>query len=507
MNKNALNQMIARVVIGNKIVSRDIVQSCAPQVTADRDLGQVLVARGYLTQQQYSQIHAYIAKNQAGGATGARAPAPSSTAQGADPPTRPVEPRSPKPSSSADSLEQRTIGFKKLKTRMTRRVETELPDSFRDTRKPIKIETTASPGKSDRMDEILVHARTVKASDVHLSPFNPLILRQFGRLTPVSQDLFSDEDIQKVVIPILTQAQLEELQKTGDLETAYAIPGYGRYRITVSEQRFGWDFTARVIDRDVRSFEASMLPESCKSLIHWAQGLVLVTGPLGCGKTSTLSTLVELVNQDRDEHIITIENPIEVIYKAKKCQITQREVGQHTLSPANALRGALRQDPDILVVSELRDLETIRLAVSAAETGHLVFGTMNTNSASRTIDRLIDSFPPEEQDIIRGMISESLRGVISQQLVPRKDGQGIVPAYEILMVTQAVSNMIRKQNIHQIESAMVSGRAQGMVLLDNSLRDLVGQGVIEGEEAFFRASNPKNFKEFAPPGLKGVFDA
>ncbi|MCP3682161.1 MAG: Flp pilus assembly complex ATPase component, partial [bacterium] len=185
----------------------------------------------------------------------------------------------------------------------------------------------------------------------------------------------------------------------------------------------------------------SGMPESCKRLTQWAQGLVLITGPAGCGKTSTLSTLVDYINQTRDEHIITIENPIEIVYVPKRCQVTQRELNRHTLSQHNALRAALREDPDVLVVSELRDLESIQLAVTAAETGHLVFGTMNTNNASQTVSSLIDSFPPDEKAIITSMIAESLRGVICQQLIPKKDGKGVVPAYEILVVNSAVSSM------------------------------------------------------------------
>jgi twitching motility protein PilT len=242
--------------------------------------------------------------------------------------------------------------------------------------------------------------------------------------------------------------------------------------------------------------EEAGLPEPCRELTKWAQGLVLVTGPVGCGKSSTLATLVDMVNRERHDHIITIEEPIEILYPPEHCRITQRQVGPHTLSRDAALRAALREDPDIIVISELRDLDTIRLAVSAAETGHLVFGTMNTTNATRTLNRLIDSFPPDEQGIVRNMISESLRGVISQQLLPRKDGTGMLPAFEVLLVTTAVANMIRKDEVHQLGTAMLTGKTSGMVLLDDSLRFLVERGLVDPAEAMARATNPKDFEKY-----------
>ena len=232
------------------------------------------------------------------------------------------------------------------------------------------------------------------------------------------------------------------------------------------------------------------MPTSCAGLTKWAQGMVLITGPAGCGKTTTLAVLIEMINQNRHEHIISIEEPIEIVYEPKQCQITQREINTHTLSQANALRAALREDPDILVVSELRDLNSIQLAVSAAETGHLVFGTMNTIDAAQTISCIIDSFPAEEQPIVRNMISESLRGVICQQLIPKKDGTGMIPAYEVLIVTSSVSNLIRTNKIAQINNAITTGKAMGMVLMDNFLESLAVNDLISPQEASDRATNP-----------------
>ena len=282
---------------------------------------------------------------------------------------------------------------------------------------------------NNSLNEILMYARYNKVSDVHICSKNPIIFRRFGALKPATEAVLTPERVEAMVKEALKPELVAEFEKHGDLEFVHTLGGGGRFRLTLMKQRNGWDLTARLIAVSIPHFESTGMPKSCENLTKWAQGLVLVTGPVGCGKSTTLATLVEMINQTRQDHIITIENPIEIVYTPKKCQITQREVNLHTMSQANALRAALREDPDILIVSELRDLESIQLAVSAAETGHLVFGTMNTNNASQTISRVIDSFPAEEQSVIKNMISESLRGVITQQLIPKKDGSGLVPAY------------------------------------------------------------------------------
>ena len=326
------------------------------------------------------------------------------------------------------------------------------------------------------------YGRSVDASDIHLSVNNPVIVRRYGVLTPVKSVVLTSAFMEAQIKAILTEEQYCTFSKNGDLECVVAIEGCGRFRVTVLKQRSGWDLTARCIPDRIRSFEETGMPISCKALTQWSQGLVLVTGSASCGKSSTLATLIEMINQTRPDHIITLESPIEQLFESAKSQITQRQLGRDTLSQESALRAALREDPDVIVVGELRDLATIQLAVSAAETGHLVFGTMNTVSASRTIYRLIDSFPPEDQSIIRNMVSESLRGVISQQLIPRLDGSGLVAAYEVLLVNSAVSNMIRKDEAYQLGTAMITGKASGMQLLDDSLRMLVSQGIISQQE-------------------------
>ena len=360
---------------------------------------------------------------------------------------------------------------------------------------PSQISITSS------LDEILVFARHENASDVHLGAQKPIIFRQFGRLKNISTEIISAEQIKKTISTALPKEITQLFEKTGDAEYVHTITGYGRFRIAIMKQRNGWDLTARLIPTEISKFENTGMPISCANLTKWAQGMVLITGPAGCGKTTTLAALVELINQSRNEHIISLEEPIEIVYEPKQCQITQREINIHTLSQANALRAALREDPDILIVSELRDLSTIQLAVSAAETGHLVFGTMNTINAAQTISRIVDSFPAEEQSVIRNMISESLRGVICQQLVPKKDGTGMVPAYEVLIITPPVASLIRTGKIGQINNAITTGKNNGMISMDNSLEILANNKLISISEACSRATSPAAMKLLLPSGI------
>jgi twitching motility protein PilT len=348
--------------------------------------------------------------------------------------------------------------------------------------------------------EILAFGRHHDVSDLHFSSGNPLLARRYGSLQSLTQDALKPSEVRRWLASALTREQLDAFDRDGDLEFVYTIGGWGRYRITAMKQRSGTDITARIIPSRVRAFEESGMPASCRELVQWSQGMVLVTGPVGCGKSSTLSTFIDMINQERRDHIITLENPIESVIEPKGCRISQRQIGLHSASQESALRAALREDPDIIVIAELRDMDTIRLAVSAAETGHLVFGTMNTANASRTIHRLIDSFPPEEQTVVRNMISESLRGVVSQQLLPRLGGTGMVAAYEVLLINAAVANMIRKEELHQLGTAMITGKSTGMVLLDDSLRQLVEQGAVDPREAQLRANSPKEFDRYLQRG-------
>ena len=347
-------------------------------------------------------------------------------------------------------------------------------------------------GPNSSLNEILIFARHENASDVHIGALKPIIFRKFGQLKNITTDLLNADQISSLITAALPKNILDHLEQTGDVEYVYTITGFGRYRMAIMKQRNGWDLTARVVPMEIPKFEDTGMLPSCASLTKWAQGMVLISGPAGCGKTTTLAVLIEMINQSRNDHIISIEEPIEIVFEPKKCQITQREINIHTLSQANALRAAFREDPDILIVSELRDLNSIQLAVSAAETGHLVFCTMNTINATQTISSLIDSFPAEEQTIVRNMISESLRGVICQQLIPRKDGKGMIPAYEILIITPPVSNLIRSNKMTQINNAIATSKSSGMILMDTSLEDLAKNNQISKDEAIERSTNAAN---------------
>lgn len=351
------------------------------------------------------------------------------------------------------------------------------------------LPTQISPTSS--LNEIIAFARASKASDIHLTIGEPIIFRQCGQLTKIGVEKITPQTIETILTDGLPQEVISELIQIGDKEYVHTVEGCGRCRMALVRQRLGFDATIRLIPMTIPTFEQSGMPASCAGLTKWAQGMVLIAGPAGCGKTTTLATLIEMINQNRHDHIISIEEPIEIVFKPQHCEFTQREVNLHTHHQLNALRAAMREDPDIIVVSELRDLTTIQLAISAAETGHLVFGTMNTVSAAQTISRVIDSFPADEQPIIRNMISESLRGVICQQLIPSKDGKSLIAAYEVLIVNQSVANLIREGKIAQINNAMATGKAAGMVLMDNAIKQLLTEGKISLEQAKERVKSPQ----------------
>ena len=348
--------------------------------------------------------------------------------------------------------------------------------------------TQASGADRDRklghVDEYLAVGQQAGASDIHLGVNAAPIWRLHGILQPIWPDAarLSSDETAVLAEGFLTDAQKIQLNERGDADFAYANPA-GRFRSSVVRQRLGIDLVFRIINTKVRTMDELGLPESLKLLTRYQNGLILVTGSVGSGKSTTLAALVEQVNLERREHIITLEYPIEYIFVPKGCHITQREVHTHTRSFSAALRGALREDPDVIMVGEMRDLETISLAITAAETGHLVLGTLHTSNASRTLDRLLDVFPVDQQEQIRIMVSESLRGIISQQLVPRADGQGRVLALETLTNTPAVANVIREAKTYMLPGIIQTGKKQGMQLMDDALMALAERGLISPEEA------------------------
>ena len=346
------------------------------------------------------------------------------------------------------------------------------------------------------VDEYLEVGQQAGASDIHLGVNAPPSWRLHGTLHPIWSDaprLSSDQTV-ALADGFLSNLHKTQVNERGDADFAYAN-SFGRYRTSVVRQRLGVDLVFRIIDAKVRTMDELGLPEHLKLLTRYHNGLILVTGSVGSGKSTTLTALVEQVNIERREHIITLEDPIEYVLEPKGCHITQREVPTHTRSFAAALRGALREDPDVIMVGEMRDLETISLAITAAETGHLVLGTLHTGNASRTLDRLLDVFPPDQQEQIRMMMSESLRGVISQQLIPRADGKGRVLALEILTNTPAVANVIRESKTYLLPGIIQTGKKQGMQLMDDALVDLHRRGLISAEEAIARADQKQEAKQ------------
>jgi twitching motility protein PilT len=338
------------------------------------------------------------------------------------------------------------------------------------------------------IDDYLAVGQEAGASDVHLAVNAPPIWRLHGTLGPIwpAAPAFSPEQTQRLAEGFLSEAQSALVQERGDADFAYANDT-GRFRASVARHRLGIDLVFRVINTRVRTMEELGLPEHLKLLTRYQNGLILVTGSVGSGKSTTLAALIEQINVDRREHIITLEDPVEYVFESKGCQITQREVRTHTHSFRAALRAALREDPDVIMVGEMRDLETIALAITASETGHLVLGTLHTGTAARTLDRLLDVFPPDQQEQVRVMVSESLRGIISQQLIPRADGTGRVLALETLTNTPAVSNIIREAKTFMLPGIIQTSRKQGMQLMDDTLIELFGRDLITAEEALARA--------------------
>ena len=338
------------------------------------------------------------------------------------------------------------------------------------------------------VDNYLEIGQKVGASDVHIGVAAPPIWRVHGTLQPMWSDVpaLTGEQTVALAETFIPQVYKEELNERGDSDFAYENE-YARYRVSVVRQRLGIEIVFRVINSYVRTMDDLELPEQLKLLTRYQNGLLLATGSVGTGKSTTLAAMVQQINIERQDHIITLEDPIEYVIHSNNCHVSQREVFTHTESFAAALRAALREDPDVIMVGEMRDLETISLAITAAETGHLVLATLHTSNASRTLDRLLDVFPPEQQEHVRVMVAESLRGVISHQLIPRKDGTGRVLALEILTNTPAVANVIRENKTFMLPGIIQTGKKQGMRLMDDVLIDLYQRGLISAEEAYARA--------------------
>jgi twitching motility protein PilT len=343
------------------------------------------------------------------------------------------------------------------------------------------------------ISELLAFSVKNKASDLHLSAGLPPMIRVHGDVRRINLPPLEHKDVHGMIYDIMNDGQRKAYEEMLECDFSFAIPGLARFRVNAYNQERGAAAVLRTIPSKIMSLEELNCPRIFADLSLKPRGLVLVTGPTGSGKSTTLAAMVNHDNENESGHILTIEDPVEFVHESKKCLINQREVGPHTLSFNNALRSALREDPDVILVGELRDLETIRLALTAAETGHLVFGTLHTSSAAKTIDRIVDVFPADEKEMVRAMLSESLQAVISQSLLKTKDGTGRVAAHEIMIATPAIRNLIREAKIAQMYSAIQTGSNVGMQTLDQTLTDLVRRNVISASAARSAAKTPDNF--------------
>jgi twitching motility protein PilT len=343
------------------------------------------------------------------------------------------------------------------------------------------------------ISELLAFSVKNKASDLHLSAGLPPMIRVHGDVRRINLPPLEHKDVHSMIYDIMNDSQRKAYEEMLECDFSFDIPGLARFRVNAYNQERGAAAVLRTIPSKILSLAELNCPQIFSDLSLKPRGLVLVTGPTGSGKSTTLAAMVNHYNETEYGHILTIEDPIEFVHESKKCLINQREVGPHTLSFNNALRSALREDPDVILIGEMRDLETIRLALSAAETGHLVFGTLHTSSAPKTIDRIVDVFPADEKEMVRAMLSESLQAVISQALLKTKDGTGRIAAHEIMVATPAIRNLIREAKIAQMYSAIQTGSNVGMQTLDQTLTDLVRRNVISSTTARSAAKTPDNF--------------
>jgi twitching motility protein PilT len=357
------------------------------------------------------------------------------------------------------------------------------------------VDAAAAPLDTEPIDALFRAMCDLRASDLHLSVGSPPVVRKDGRMQPLTEGApaLTPESILSLLMPILPATNKKEFHERHDTDFAYELRGTARFRGNAFMDRRGPGAVFRVIPANILTAEQLGLSQHILNLCHLTKGLVLVTGPTGSGKSTTLCAMVDYINRNRDDHIITIEDPIEFVHDNKKCLINQREVRTHTGSFKDALRAALREDPDIILVGEMRDLETIAIAIETAETGHLVFGTLHTTTAASTVDRVIDQFPADRQAQIRVMLSESLKGVIAQTLC-RKIGGGRVAALEVLIATSAISNLIREGKTFQIPSMMQVGKAVGMVSLNEALLELVTKKLVAPEEAYAKCVDKGGFE-------------
>ncbi len=358
----------------------------------------------------------------------------------------------------------------------------------------------AAPVGPKRIDEYLKEVLTKSGSDLHFIAGDPPRVRLYGELQPLRSEVLSAQLVQEVLFEIMPPNALQRLEQHNGADFAYLIPGVSRFRVNVMRQLNGLGAVCRAIPSKALTLDQLAMPDAVRNLCKVNQGLILVTGKTGSGKSTSLAAMIDDINTRLKGHILTIEDPIEFVHVRKNCLISQREIGTHSPSFSTALHSALREDPDVILVGELRDYETMSIAVTAAEMGILVMGTLHTNGAAATVDRMVNAFPADKQSHVRAMLSTSLRGVISQQLIPRATKSGRVAALEILVNTPAVSNLIRQGKLDQLENTMQSGGQFGMRVMDSAIQELLDKGVITGKEAYKKAMNKAKFEALKDSG-------
>jgi twitching motility protein PilT len=481
--------LLGRLAVHLKMITLDQLNAATRdqgRVGEDAPLGEILVEKGFINRAQLAKLMA--AQQQVLAKQRAKSPASADPLPAARPAAAPsAAPTRPAPSSPSAPV---AAASKAARAAPPEAVASDGPE-------PIgRGCDLAQPSEADRRQflELLRSAVERGASDVHLHAGAPGRFRIAGRLQAVGDTPMDAGAVERMVVSVLDASQRETLAARGELDVCHTFDGIGRFRANLYREQRGLDGVFRFISATPPSLEDLGLPARLAKFTTYHQGMVVLTGPSGCGKSSTMAALVNLINEERREHILTIEDPIEYVHASKRCLVNQRSVNLHTESFARALRAALREDPDVIAIGELRDLETISLALSAAETGHFVLATLHTDNAIRTVNRLVGSFPADQQDQVRTMLSESLRAVISQRLLPRADGKGRVPALETMIVTRAVSNLIRENKTFQIHSILQTGSSQGMSLLEGSIRELVASGVVSAADA---ARHLQDFKALA----------
>jgi len=483
--------LLGRVAVAAKLISIEQLNEAVLEHGRSGDkLGDVLVKLGFLDEAGLLRLvelqKQVVAK--------AKAKAQTKTQDAIEPAPGPPEPSEPKVTEGA--MPMPTISPISSAAEAPQEAEPEPVFEPTSTATSARPPAPAEPqptsgGRPGSLDELLRDAVESGASDIHVHSGAPLKFRMRQQLYVHGSQALTQKEAEALVLPCLVPEERALFEERGELDFCYELRGVGRFRANVYRQLRGTDASLRFIPPQPPSLDDLGLPSTLAKFTSYHQGMVLLTGPTSCGKSSTMAALVNLINEERAEHILTIEDPIEYLHKSNRCLVNQRSVQRHTESFARALRAALREDPDVIVIGELRDRETISLAMSAAETGHFVLATLHTDNAVRTINRMIGAFPPDQQDQVRTMLSESLKAVISQRLVPTLDESGLAPALEIMVVNRAVGNLIREQKTVQIRSMLQTGSSHGMCLLDNSLAEMVAAGIISREQAHRICEDPK----------------